>query len=119
MSNAPDIQKPSTAGSRKSALSAKQAEADRAKINELARVYVPAIAKRFLPVGRVKGRYWVGRATSQDQAQMNLSVDLVNGSWRDFRAGKRGSDIQGLIAYMAKLEPLKAHLALKQMIGAE
>jgi hypothetical protein len=119
MSNPSEVHTTPPAGPRKGPLSAKQADADRDRINELARCHLPALAKRLLPTGRVKGRYWLGHVSRQGQPLLNLGIDLVNGSWRDFHDGKRGHDIQGLISHVAKLEPLKAHLALKQMIGAE
>jgi hypothetical protein len=100
-------------------LTFKQVEADRAKILGQARSHLPAIAKRLLPNGRVKGRYWQAQFFREGEVPMNLSVDLVDGRWRDFHSAKKGSDLQSLISYIAKLDDLEAQLALKQMIGAE
>ena len=104
---------------RNALLTEKKAIFERARINGEALPHVPAIAKRLLPNGRVKGRYWQAHLFSKSEAAMNLSVDLVDGSWHDFHNGKRGSDVQSLIMYIAKLDVLGAHLALKQMLGLE
>jgi hypothetical protein len=97
----------------------KQIEADRVKILAQARSSLPAIAKRLLPNGRVKGRYWQAHLVCKDEAPMNLSVDLVNGKWRDFHSAVNGADIHSLISYIAKLDGLEAQTALKQMLGGE
>jgi hypothetical protein len=101
----------------KSPLTEKQAELDRAKINEQATPHVPAIVKRLLPKGYVKGRYWQAYFSGKGKESMQLQVDLVNGAWCDFHSNRRGSDIQGLIGYIAKLDILGAQLALRQMLG--
>jgi hypothetical protein len=104
---------------RKEPLTLKQATLDRPKINVQALPQLPAIVKRLLPKGRVKGRYWQAPLFPQGHEQMNLSVDLVDGTWRDFHSAKKGSDLQSLISYIAKLDDLGAQLALRQMIGVE
>jgi hypothetical protein len=101
----------------KSPLTEKQAELDRAKINERATPHVPAIVKRLLPKGYVKGRHWQAHFFDKGQVPMQLQVDLVNGAWCDFHSNRRGTDIQGLIGYIAKLDVLSAQLALRQMLG--
>ncbi len=100
-------------------LTEKQAMADRERINALAVPKVPAIAKRLLPNGHVKGRYWQGQIHTAGMAPKNLSIDLVDGSWRDFHNGRSGPDVQSLIAYIAKLDSTTAQATLKNMIGVE
>jgi hypothetical protein len=101
----------------KTPLTEKQAALDRAKINEKATPHVPAIVKRLLPKGYVKGRHWQAHFSGKGKVPMQLQVDLVNGAWCDFHSDRRGTDIQGLIGYIAKLDNLGAQLALRQMLG--
>jgi hypothetical protein len=101
----------------KTPLTEKQAALDRAKINEQATPHVPAIVKRLLPKGYVKGRHWQAYFSGKGKEPMQLQVDLVTGAWCDFHSNKSGSDIQGLIGYIAKLDCLGAQLALRQMLG--
>jgi hypothetical protein len=105
--------------SRKEPLTMKQAMLDRGKINAQSLRHLPAIAKRLLPNGRVKGRYWQAQLFREGEVPMNLSVDLIDGRWRDFHNAKHDADIHSLISYVAKLDDLESQLALKQMIGAE
>jgi hypothetical protein len=107
---------PSTARP-KPPLTEKKAALERGKINEQAVAHMPALAKRLLPKGHVKGRYWQAALFPKGQAPMQLQVDLMNGAWCDFHNNKRGSDVQGLIGYLAKLDCLGAQAALRQMLG--
>jgi hypothetical protein len=100
-------------------LSEKQAKADRERINALAIPHVPAIAKRLLAKGHVKGRYWQAQAQRQGGTPMSLSVDLTTGSWQDFRNDAHGHDTQGLVAYVAGLNDVEAQAAVRSMIGVE
>jgi hypothetical protein len=107
----------STKAKLKPPLTEKKAALERGKINEQAVAHVPALAKRLLPKGHVRGRYWQAALFPNGLAPMQLQVDLMNGAWCDFHSNKRGYDIQGLIGYIAKLDCLGAQAALRQMLG--
>ena len=47
----------------------------------------------------------------------NLSVSLIDGSWRNFGTGIKGHDVVSLVAYLAGIEKAEAEAAIRQMLG--
>jgi hypothetical protein len=79
-------------------------------------IYLPAIMKRWLPDGRLSGHRWnVRHPKSNSHA---ISVDLHDGSWRDFLNAKSGRTVTSLICHLTNLPAEQAILNLKSMIGA-
>jgi hypothetical protein len=79
-------------------------------------IYLPAIMKRWLPDGRLSGHRW--NAQHPKSSTHVISVDLHDGSWRDFLDGKSGRTVTSLISHLTNLPAEQAILQLKSIIGA-
>lgn len=78
-------------------------------------VYLPAILKRWLPDGRPVGQYW--KAPHPLVKSRTINIDLLEGSWREFPAGKSGKTVTGLVIHLTGLDLGEAQQRLMAMIG--
>ncbi len=104
---------------RKTALTEKRAREERTMVNKKAKPFLPAIAKRLLPDGRISGRFWQGRYQAPDQSLQDFKVDLIDGTWTEYRGNGKGYDIQSLITKVTGKGPVEAQVCLRRMIGME
>lgn len=99
-------------------LPAPDAAPDFAAINAAALVVLPALARRWLPDGRLVGREWVAcNPTRVDRHLGSFSVNLVSGRWADFATGDKGGDPVSLAAYLAGTGQTEAARSLATMLG--
>jgi hypothetical protein len=77
---------------------------------------LPALAKRWLPDGRLVGCFW--SATSPNNKSRSISIDLRKGSWREFPTGRHGKTTMSLAEYLTGLGADKVQEELKAMIGS-
>ena len=107
-----------TSTSTKNALSSHQTAFDAKQLNAKAIARLPAIAKRLLPKGRIRGPYWNAiNPTRVGETSETLSVKLTDGTWSDFWAGESGKDVVGLIAHLTQLDRSAAETAMRKLLG--
>ena len=87
------------------------------KINSAALRLLPAIVKRWLPDGGLRGRFWIAKNPHRfELTQRTLQVDLRKGSWTDFFTGDSGDDVISLAAFMATISGEVAAENLARML---
>jgi hypothetical protein len=80
--------------------------------------YLPAIARRLLPDGRMQGQEYVARNPNRaDRHLGSFKVNLHNGYWADFATGDKGGDVTSLVAYVLALSQADAAAWLARVIG--
>ena len=91
---------------------------DFARINEAARLALPALVRRWLPNGRQRGNeYLAVNPTRADRHPGSFSINLRTGRWSDFATGDRGGDPVSLAAYVFNLSQVEAARRLAGMLG--
>ena len=89
----------------------------REKVDEAALKIFPALAKRWLPEGELRGHHWVARnPTRDDLTAGSFKIDLRTGSWRDWATGERGRGAVSLAAYIAGMSAANATAAVANML---
>ena len=89
----------------------------RKNILERANASLGLIARRLLPSGRVRNHYWISQdPQSPSEKVTSLSVNLLDGSWKNFQNGKFGNDVLSLVVYVAGIEPEEAEIGLRKML---
>lgn len=90
---------------------------DQARINAAALKYLPALVKRWLPGGQMRGRKWVAKNPRRmDHHAGSFKVDLGTGAWRDYATAEGGRDVISLAAFLAKISHEKAAVNLAKML---
>lgn len=80
--------------------------------------YLPAIARRILPDGRMQGQEYIARNPNRaDRHLGSFKVNLHNGCWADFATGDKGGDVTSLVAYVLALSQADAAAWLARIIG--
>jgi hypothetical protein len=87
-------------------------------INRAALPVLPALVKRWLPDGRLRGAEWMARnPTRDDRKSGSFSVNVRTGRWADFSTGDAGGDPVSLAAYLSGTRQTEAAIELAKMIG--
>jgi hypothetical protein len=90
------------------------------RIAEAAVGRAEAIARRWLPDGRLDGVEWVARnPTRDDRRRGSFKVNLRTGKWADFATGESGGDLVSLAAYLHGLSQAEAALKVADMLGVD
>lgn len=70
-------------------------------VNRAVLPILPALCRRWLSDGALKGKEWVARnPTRSDGKPGSFSINTVTGKWSDFATGDRGGDPVSLAAYL-------------------
>ena len=87
-------------------------------INRAALASLPALLRRWLPDGRLKGREYTARnPTRADRRPGSFKVNVTTGKWVDFATGDKGGDVVSLAAYLSSTGQAEAARALADMLG--
>lgn len=92
---------------------------DFAAINRTATARAEDVARRLLPGGVRRGKYWVA-ADLSGAAGKSLRVNLEGdkaGAWFDNATGERGGDFVSLAAAVARIPQREAACLLGRMLG--
>lgn len=89
----------------------------RSTVNHAATAKVPAIAKRWLPSGELRGHHWVAPNPRTKSSQ--LKVDLRTGAWRDWTTGDHGNDVMSLLVFLEDVADDIAVREVARMLGVE
>ena len=107
-----------TIHSAKKSTASKEAQFLAKQFNARAVAKLPAIAKRLLPSGRIKGPYWsASNPNNEGDASEALSIKLTDGTWHDFRTGEKGQTVVSFIAHLTDFELSEAETVLRRMVG--
>lgn len=88
------------------------------RVNAAALTRLPALMKRWLPDGELRGDNWVARNPRRDdQRAGSFKVDLRTGKWVDYASQDRGPDVVSLAAFIAGISADKAAQELASMLG--
>lgn len=80
--------------------------------------YLPAIARRILPDGRMQGKEYIARNPNRaDRHLGSFKVNLRNGCWADFATGDKGGDVTSLVAYVLAINQMDAAAWVARIIG--
>ena len=91
---------------------------DFAGLHRQALPYLPAILRRMLPDGHVKGREYIARNPNRaDQRLGSFKINLMTGKWSDFAIGISGGDVASLVAYVMGVSQSDAAAWVIRMIG--
>jgi hypothetical protein len=102
----------------KKSAASKEAQFLAKQLNAKAVAILPAIAKRLLPKGRIKGPYWdAPNPNSEGDTSEDLSIKLTDGTWQDFRTGEYGQTVLSFIVYLTSFELAEAESALSRLVG--
>jgi hypothetical protein len=105
---------------KKMSRTAKLNNGDLQAINIAAQKKLPAIASRWLPDGRLEGRFWVARNPYNDgEVPPSLQLDLKWAAWNDYTLRKSGKGAISLAAYLARLTLDEAAARLAKMLGVQ
>ncbi len=87
-------------------------------INDAALAALPALLRRWLPDGAVRGHEFVARNPRRaDRTAGSFSVNLNTGRWADFATGDAGGDVISLAAYLGGISQGDAARRLGEMLG--
>jgi hypothetical protein len=87
-------------------------------VNRAALAALPALVRRWLPDGRVKGAEYVARNPRRgDRRPGSFKVNMHSGKWADFATGDKGGDPVSLAAYLGGLSQIDAARALAGALG--
>lgn len=88
-------------------------------INRSALAVLPALCRRWLSDGAMRGNEWVARnPTRIDGKSGSFSINTVTGKWGDFATGDTGGDPVSLAAYLFhNKDRVAAARDLKKMLG--
>jgi hypothetical protein len=92
---------------------------DFAAVNRAATARAEDVARRLLPSGVRRGKYWVA-ADLSGAAGKSLRVNLEGdktGAWFDNATGERGGDFVSLAAAVARIPQKEAARQLGRMLG--
>jgi hypothetical protein len=93
---------------------------DRNDVAKSANAKLPAIVKRWLPTGELRGHHWVApNPKSCGDSVSSLKINLRNGEWRDWTTGDHGGDPVSLAMYLANLSEKMAVGQLAEMLEME
>lgn len=98
-----------------------EASPDFAAINRAAVARAEDVARRLLPGGARRGKYWVAADLSGaagKSLRLNLEGDRA-GAWFDNATGEKGGDFVSLAAAVARIAPDEAARQLARMLGVE
>lgn len=88
------------------------------EINAAALKAFPAIAKRWLPNGKLVGRKWVAKnPNNQRSPTSNIKIELATGRWDDFDTGDHGHGAISLAVFLFNVSPAEAAHGLSNMLG--
>jgi hypothetical protein len=94
---------------------------DFAAVNRAAIVRPEDVARRLLPGGARRGKYWVA-ADLSGAAGKSLRVNLEGskaGAWFDNATGEKGGDFVSLAAAVARIPQKEAARQLARLLGME
>jgi hypothetical protein len=94
---------------------------DFAAVNRAAVARAEDVARRLLPGGVRRGKYWVAADLSGapgKSLRVNLERDKA-GAWFDNATGDKGGDFVSLAAAVARIAPDEAARQLARMLGVE
>jgi hypothetical protein len=81
-------------------------------------VHLPALARRWLPDGRLQGHEWVSRnPTRNDRKPGSFKINLRSGRWADFATGAKGGNVISLAAHLCGLSQVVAARKFAAMLG--
>ncbi len=87
-------------------------------INRAGLTSLPALLRRWLPDGRLKGReYTALNPTRADRRPGSFRINTGSGRWSDFATGDAGGDVVSLAAYLSGTGQAEAARALADMLG--
>ncbi len=87
-------------------------------INRAALASLPALLRRWLPDGRLKGReYTALNPTRADRRPGSFRINVNSGKWKDFATDDAGGDVVSLAAYLSGTGQAEAARALADMLG--
>jgi len=91
---------------------------DFAALHQQALPYLPAILRRMLPDGQVKGSEYIARNPKRaDHHLGSFKVNILTGKWADFAIGISGGDIASLVAYVLSISQSDAATWVLRIIG--
>jgi hypothetical protein len=95
------------------------ARLDFAAINGAAIRALPALLRRWVPDGMIRGCEYVARNPMRaDRRAGSFSINLRTGCWADFAiADARGGDVISLVAYLAGCSQFDAARKLAAILG--
>lgn len=87
-------------------------------INRRALTVLPALLRKWLPNGQVRGREYVALNPRRDDRHLgSFRINFRSGAWADFAIGARGGDSISLLAYLTNTQQLEAAHLLARQIG--
>ena len=87
-------------------------------VNCAALASLPALLRRWLPDGRVRGHEFVAlNPTRADRRPGSFRINLHSGKWADFATGDAGGDVVSLAAYLSRTGQAEAARSLEEMLG--
>lgn len=95
-----------------------QKRIDFAALHRQALPYLPAILRRMLPDGQVKGSEYIARNPKRaDHNLGSFKINLLTGRWADFAIGISGGDVASLVAYVLGISQSDAAAWVLRIIG--
>ena len=92
-------------------------EHKRDAVNLRALPYLPAMAKRWLPEGKLYGDKWQCKSPhAPPESSQGLTVYLSNGTWVDYATDEAGRGAVSLAAYIAKISEAEALEHVSRML---
>ena len=81
---------------------------------------LPAILRRWLPDGHLRGSEYIARNPRRaDRHEGSFRVNTRSGKWCDFATNDKGGDVVSLAAYLAGSSQIEAARNLSRMLGLD
>lgn len=89
-------------------------------INRAALRVLPALLRRWLPDGQVRGNEFIALNPHRGDRHLgSFKINLSTGRWADFATEARGGDVVSLAAYLFRLRQSAAARLLASMLGVQ